>query len=178
MRHFIANIATYAIAALLVTGAAVFAWIRSAQVVITDEATALAQYEPQRSTSFEWQELGALSYERNCMNCHGRNGEGWDQYPALGHSARLFAAPGGREYLIDLHLYGLTSDRWGAPMPPMGHMRDVELAASLNHLLTNFGNRVPQDARLFVPQDIAARRGLSLTPWQVDEKRQQVAGSR
>ncbi len=177
MRHFLANIATYTIAALLIVGAALFAWVRSAQLALSDEPTLLAAFEPAPAHEFRWTVLGAASYERNCMNCHGRNGRGWDQYPGLGHTVALFMAPGGREYIIDLHLYGLTSERWRAPMPRMGQIVDVELAAVLNHVLTNYGNQrlLPADATLYVPADIAARRDQRLSPWDVNARRPTVA---
>lgn len=169
MRHFLANIITYTIAGLLFVGAAGFAWMRSAQLALTTEATVLAQFEPMPVAEFRWYELGEQSYARNCSNCHRSDGQGWDQYPPLPPAAALFAVPGGRDYLIDLHLYGLTSDRWGAPMPPMRHIRDVELAAVLNYVLTTFG--VVDEAELYVPADIAARRGQPLSPRDVNRRR-------
>lgn len=176
MRHFLANIAVYTIAASLVLGATVFAWFRSQQLVLTNERAVLARFEPTPAHEFRWTELGPSSYERNCMNCHGESGRGWDQYPGVDHTAALFGAPGGREYLIDVHLYGLTSDRWRAPMPPMEHMADVELAAVLNYLLTSFGSErvLPSDAPLYLPTDIAARRGLGISPVEVNEYRPPV----
>jgi mono/diheme cytochrome c family protein len=172
MRHFIANVATYTIAVLLVGGAALFAWMRSAQLVITDEATVLAAADPAYAREFDWERLGRASYERNCRTCHLGDGSGWDQYPGLSHTAALFGAPGGPEYLIDVHVYGLTSDRWRAPMPPMGHIQDAELAAVLNHVLSSFGNqRARSEGALYEPADIAARRGLGETPWTVNARR-------
>lgn len=173
MRHFLGNLATYVIAGLLLCGAVAFAWMRAAQVVVTDEKTALGRYEPARTAAFEWRELGASSYRRNCANCHMKDGGGWDQYPGLGHTAALFARPGGREYVVDLHLYGLASPRWRAPMPPMGHLGDVEMAAVLNHVLTHFGNeRHPAThGRLYAPTDIRSRRGQRLSPGEVDRRR-------
>lgn len=171
MRHLVANIATYTIAALLILGSALFAWMRSSQLVLSDEQYTLARYEPAPAHDFEWREVGEHSYASNCRNCHGREGQGWDQYPGLSDTARLFAAPGGREYLVELNLHGLTSPRWGAPMPSMGHLQDVELAAVLNHVLTHFGNTPPAGARLYVPADIAALRGTKRSPWEVNELR-------
>lgn len=173
MRHFLAHIATYLIILFLLGAAALFGWGRSAQVVLTDEATVLARFAPGPGHAFEWRELGERSYFRNCSNCHGADGRGWDEYPGLGHVARLFLAPGGRDYLVDLHLHGLTSRRWGAPMPPMGHLHDTEMAAVLNHVLTHFGNErlIPETAVLYVPADIAARRGRQLSPWTIEESR-------
>lgn len=173
MRHFIANVATYTIATWLVVGAILFAWMRSAQLVLSNEPGVLARYEPAPAHEFEWQELGARSYLSNCAACHGREGEGWDQYPALRHASRLFTADGGRDYVLDVHLYGLTSDRWRAPMPPMGHLVDVEMAAVINHVLTHFGNEhvaVPEDS-LYLPADVAVRRGQRVSPWQVNARR-------
>ena len=172
MRHLLGNLATYAIAIFLLAGAAVFASLRSSQVVITDEAAVLARHEPEPGAAFRWEALGSGSYRRNCMNCHAADGSGWDQYPGLANSARLYSASGGREYMIDLHLYGLTSERWRAPMPPMSHLHDVEMAAVINYVITRFGDggSLP-DADLLRPEDIAARRGAGLSPRDVNQRR-------
>jgi mono/diheme cytochrome c family protein len=169
MRHFLANIMTYAIAALLFSGAAAFAWMRSAQLALVTERDVIARYEPAPAGEFRWHELGRISYQRNCANCHGTAGEGWDEYPPLQPAAALFVVPGGRDYIIDLHLFGLTSHRSGAPMPRMAHMHDTELAAVLNHILTTFGT-VPDDD-LYVPHDIEQRRGQNLSPRDVNRRR-------
>jgi mono/diheme cytochrome c family protein len=170
MRHFLANIITYTIAALLFIGAAAFAWMRSAQLELTTEGAVLARYEPPPSLEFEWRELGRRGYERNCANCHRTDGSGWDQYPPVTGSAELAQQDGGREYLIDLHLYGLTSARWGAPMPSMAHVRDVELAAIINYVVHELGGGA--DALLLEgPGDIADRRGQALSPAGVNNRR-------
>jgi mono/diheme cytochrome c family protein len=171
MRHFLANILTYAIAALLFVGAAAFAWMRSSQLMLTTEPAVLAQYEP-AEPGFRWQELGRDSYQRNCVNCHRSDGSGWDQYPPLAPIASEAGTDAGRDYLIDLHLYGLTSPRWGAPMPSMAHIHDVELAAVINYIITAFGPQVDEaGATLLTPADIAARRGRDLSPRDVDATR-------
>jgi mono/diheme cytochrome c family protein len=173
MRHFLANIMTYAIAAALFAGAAAFAWMRTAQLALTNERTVVARFEPAPAGEYRWAELGEISYDRNCSNCHAADGTGWDQYPPLQPAARLFAEPGGREYMIDLHLYGLTSDRWGAPMPPMGHIQDVELAAVINWILTAYGTA--DQSQLLVPSDIADRRGMRLSPADVNRRRPAIS---
>lgn len=172
MRHFFANVVTYAIAGILIGGAALFAWARSAQVTLTNESTVLAQYEQQQPSEFPSGDLGRRSYERNCGTCHLRDGSGWDQYPPLENARSLVGASGGREYFVDLHLYGLASDRWSAPMPPMGHLQDVELAAVLNHVVSRFGgSERPDEALLFRPADVRSRRHQALAPHQVNERR-------
>jgi mono/diheme cytochrome c family protein len=173
MRHLLASIVTLTIATLLFVGSALFAWMRTAQLVVADEATLLARFEPAPGHEFRWQELGPVGYERNCSNCHRPDGSGWDQYPPVTHAAALAEAPGGRDYLIDLHLHGLTSDRWGAPMPPMRHMRDVELAAVLNHLIAHFSG-VGGAELLYVPEDIARRREPRRSPAEVNRDRPPV----
>ncbi|MBE0599171.1 MAG: cytochrome c [Desulfuromonadales bacterium] len=176
MRHFLANIATYTIAIFLISAAALFGWGRSAQLVISDEPTVLQRFAPAPGHPFEWTALGEKGYRRNCQSCHGPEGRGWDQYPKLDHTASLFLAAGGREYLIDVHLYGLTSARWGAPMPPMAHLHDLELTAVLNHVLTHFGNDQRLDDRtvLYEPEEIGPRRGQELSPWGVEKRRQEI----
>lgn len=167
MRHLIANLAVYIIAAVLVGGAAVFGTVRSRQLVIVNEATLLGRHEPATAREFDWAELGAYGYERNCANCHLADGSGWDEYPALHGAAAGFRVEAGRAYLIDLHLYGLATDRAQAPMPRMDHVTDAELAAILNHVVTRFGGADAVADRLFQPADIAARRGQGIGPGAV-----------
>jgi mono/diheme cytochrome c family protein len=168
MRHFIANIMIYVIGGLLFLGAATFAWMRSEQLTITTESAVLARWVP-GDAEFHWHDLGEASYRRNCANCHMQDGSGWDQYPGLDEAGDMLRTGAGRQHLIDLHIYGLTSDRWGAPMPPMGHIRDVEMAAVINYIATAFGSG--SDADLLVPDDVAARRGLGLSPADVNRQR-------
>lgn len=171
MRHLVANIVTYAIAALLFLGAAAFAWLRTEQITLADERLLLARHVP-AADEFRWRELGVRGYARNCANCHGPAGEGRDQYPPLDSAAAFAMLPGGREYLIDLTLFGLTSERWKAPMPRMKHIQDVEIAALLNHVAASFGGRAPDPP--LGPMDVARRRGQQLSPAEVNGRRPQV----
>jgi mono/diheme cytochrome c family protein len=170
MRHLVGQVVTYTLGAILVVGAALFAKLRSAQTVITTEAALLRPLEPAPGQRFEWEALGATSYAANCRNCHGASGAGWDQYPGLQAVSKLVAAPDGRAYFVGLHLFGVASDRWRAPMPPMGHMQDVELAAVMNHVLTNFGNALPKES-LFRPEEVREQRASPRTPREVDALR-------
>jgi mono/diheme cytochrome c family protein len=169
MRHLLANIITYTIAVLLFIGAAAFAWMRSSQLMLTTEERVFALHEPVDEPGFRWQALGEHSYERNCSNCHRPDGSGWDQYPPVTTAAALLAQPAGRAFLIDLHLYGLTSSRWGAPMPRMSHLQDVEIAAVLNFIATEYGGA--DSTLLVLPDEVAARRGQRLRPADVERRR-------
>lgn len=173
MRHILANLAVYAIAALIVLGAALFAWVRSSQLVVSDERTVVAGYAAAPAHEFDWAALGRDSYRRNCANCHGREGDGWDQYPGLAQTRTLAGRPAGRAFLINLHLYGLDSPRSRVPMPRMDHLADAELAAVLNYMLAEIGGADvgSADTPLFEPQEISANRGAGLGPQEVFERR-------
>jgi mono/diheme cytochrome c family protein len=157
MRHVLANLFTYVLAGLLVIGAIVFAWLRSSQILISNEATVLARFES-AEPAVERRELGARSYAGNCQPCHGAEGRGWDQYPGLTRFGEIVTRPDGRSYAIALHLWGSNGDHFRAPMPPMGHMQDVELAAVIEHVLTHFGNRLPPDFPPITTDEIARHR--------------------
>ncbi len=178
MRHLLAHIAVYLIVLFLLGAATLFAWVRSEQWILATEPEVLEQFAPQAVAVFAWEDLGEDSYRRNCANCHGLEGTGWDQYPGLDHAAMLFMVPDGRDYLIDVHLYGLTSRRWRAPMPPMGHLHDIELAAVINHVLIHFGNEqlLGDEVDLYDPRDIAQRRGLNLSPRDINTRRAEIVG--
>lgn len=169
MRHVLADLATPTIAALLLLGSLLFAWVRSERLVVTRETDILERDDLAPGQAFDWRPLGARTYIANCMACHGADGEGWDQYPGFADTSRLAAAPGGRTYLIDLHLHGVTSPRWRAPMPSMGHLTNIEVAAVINHVLTRFADA--EEAADLMPADIAARRVPELSPDEVGKKR-------
>lgn len=162
MRHRATNIFTFVLTGLLLLGAVVFAVLRSHQIVISNEGTVLGRFEALEDERAE-RALGARAYDANCQHCHGARGQGWDQYPGLTNFAALAAAPGGREYTIALHLFGADSDRWRVPMPPMGHMRDIQLAAVINYTLNQFGNQPPPSYAPITPTEIVAMRASHLT---------------
>src|SRR6266852_4785187 len=58
---------------------------------------------------FQWQALGARTYDTNCSGCHQRSGRGiTGGFPPLaGHAPRLLAQKGGA-YMARLVLFGLT----------------------------------------------------------------------
>lgn len=165
MRHVLANLATYALVAGLAVGAALFAWGRSAQLVIATEA----DVEPSQTIAitspgaFEWRAFGEAVYVANCQNCHTADGSGRGMYPPVQNLAPHLEAGGGRGYLVDLVLYGVYTGEYGAPMPPMPELSDAEIAAVTNYTLVAFADgAAPGPERLFRPGDVAARRGREL----------------
>jgi mono/diheme cytochrome c family protein len=176
MRHAYAYRIAYVIAAMLVLTSLFFAWIRSQQIVIVPEEDILADEEVTDIADFEWQALGANTYDTNCATCHGSEGQGRDVYPGLQGTPGLLAAEGGRTFLVDIMLYGLESDRHDAAMPAFDTLSDARIAAVLNHTLTSWGNeeRLPEDAELYLPGEVAEERGKELSPADVGEMRRQL----
>lgn len=161
MRHLLANVATYVLAIGLALSAALFAWVRSEQLML---ATAV-EVEPQhyatatRPGAFVWPAFGAGVYRANCQNCHMADGGGRGMYPPVQGMEAHLASPGGRAYLVDLVLYGLATGLHDAPMPPMHELTDAQIAAVTNHVLTRFGTLEATAPALYTPADVAARRG-------------------
>ncbi len=77
---------------------------------------------------------GAAVYGAVCAGCHmpdGRGAMGAGAYPALAGDGRLAAS----SYAIDRVLRGKGA------MPPLGRMlTDVQIAAVVDYIRTNFGN--------------------------------------
>jgi mono/diheme cytochrome c family protein/heme/copper-type cytochrome/quinol oxidase subunit 4 len=127
--------------------------------------------------------LGERTYTSTCQGCHQAGGAGLPGVfpPLAGNMPSLYNAEGGREYLIDVLLYGLTGQiqvdgqSYNGTMPPWAGLSDEQIAAVLNHELTAWGN----DAELesFTPilsDEVAARRGES--PGNLNERRAELQG--
>jgi mono/diheme cytochrome c family protein len=173
MRHIYANRTVYLIAALLVLVSLLFAWLRSAQVILTTERTIDALFADATSLeAFDWEALGEHSYAVNCRSCHGAEGRGWGAYPGLRTLAPLFNAEGGRDYLLHVTLHGLASPRHTAPMPQFLNLPDAEVAAVNNFILTRWGNEAAVDPEeLYLPSDVTPLRTPTLSPWDVNALR-------
>ena len=167
MRHVVANLATYALVASLAVAVALFAWGRSAQLVVATEA----DVEPAQTVAvtspaaFDWRAFGESVYAANCQNCHTADGSGRGMYPPVQNQAVHLGAEGGRGYLVDVALYGLYTGEYGAPMPPMPELSDAEIAAVSNYVLVRFAapDAAPDSGRLYVPRDVRQRRGRGLS---------------
>jgi mono/diheme cytochrome c family protein/cytochrome c oxidase subunit IV len=143
----------------------------------TDEADAdTAAATPE----FDWQQLGNTTYTQNCASCHQANGQGIPgAFPPLaGHVPNLYNAEGGREYLIKVVLYGLQGPitvngaSYNGVMNAWGQLSDDQIAATLNHELTSWGNdQLLSNFRPIMPDEVAALRGLGLTGQQVHAAR-------
>jgi mono/diheme cytochrome c family protein len=172
VRQLLAYVVAYAIAAVLLGASLFFAWVRSQQYLVQTEAEVMRRFDGVAAIAeFDWQEMGAVGYQANCEICHGSEGQGRDAYPPLVYAGRIFTSPGGRDFLLDVTLYGLASPRHSAPMPPLYNIQDAEVAAINNHVLSRWGNeRWVAAEDLYLPGDVAARRGQGLRPHEVDAR--------
>ena len=178
MRHLLANIVTYALVTGLVLLSVLFAWMRSEQFVLTKRI----HLEPHQTipitdaTPFDWLGFGEEVYRANCQNCHTVDGSGRGMYPPIQNMSAHLGAAGGRDYLLDLTLYGLYTGAYGAPMPPMPELSDAQIAAVTNYMLTQFAaeDRMPATDELYLPAAVTKRRGQDLSERAVARRRPNV----
>lgn len=154
-----------------------------AEETTAEETTAEAAPEEAASeevaaaqTSFDWEELGASTYAANCVSCHQDTGLGIvGAFPPLaGHIPDLYNAEGGREYIINVVLYGLQGEinvdgtAYNGIMNPWAQLSDEEIAATLNHELTSWDNEaLLEDFTPLLPEEVAVLRDQGLAPADV-----------
>ena len=126
------------------------------------------------------QALGESAYSVNCVSCHQPDGQGVaGAFPPLaGHMPALYNAEGGREYIINTVLYGLQGEiqvqgeTYNGVMNPWSQLSNEEIAATLNHELTSWGNAsMLEDYSPIQPDEVEGLRGQDLTGAQVLELR-------
>ncbi len=140
-------------------------------------AAAPAPTQTQAATSAN----GAQVYN-NCIGCHQANGAGIPgAFPPLaGHVPEILAAQGGREWLIQVMLYGLQGQisvkgaSYNGVMPGYAQLSNAEIAAVLTHIATQWGNALPSGQAAFTEAEVQAQRGKNLSVQQVLAARQQL----
>jgi mono/diheme cytochrome c family protein len=129
-------------------------------------------------------ELGAATYASNCVACHQATGLGLPSVfpPLADHADELYAADGGRTYLIDVLLYGLQGPidvdgtAYNGLMPAWAQLSDEQIAAVINHSLAGFdGVPAPEGFDAIRPDEVAAQRDQGLTGPDVLELRNALA---
>ena len=122
---------------------------------------------------------GAKLYA-SCAGCHGANGAGSAVFPPLATNLpEVLKARGGREYLVQVLLYGLQGQivargkTFTGMMPAWGQLRDDEIAALLNHISGQWGNDklLGTDHKPFKADEIKVARSKPMTAQQVLEVR-------
>lgn len=122
---------------------------------------------------------GATAYQ-NCVACHMADGSGMAGVfpPLAGHVPNLLAADGGREYMVQVVLYGLQGQitvdgfTYMGAMPGWGHLSDDDVAAALNHVSRTWGELPAAAAEPFGAADVTTARAALLSPQQVHALRE------
>jgi len=136
--------------------------------------------------NFQWQALGERIFDNNCSGCHQRSGAGIPGgFPPLaGHAPEIFAQKGGA-YMVRVLLFGLggaidvNGTKYNGNMPSWDQLKDEEIAAVLDHVLSAWGNdqHLSKDFKPILPSDVAAARGERLTKEQVYALLEQAAAN-
>jgi mono/diheme cytochrome c family protein len=127
------------------------------------------------------QDDGAKVYQK-CAACHRPTGVGKPGVfpPLAGNAPEILNAEGGRDYMIDVVLFGLQGEiqikgiKYKGTMRPFGaQLGDEEIAAVLNYVLTSWGNEkaLPKEHKSFTAAEVKAQRGRKLTHDTVREAR-------
>lgn len=125
---------------------------------------------------------GETIFNTNCMACHQLTGQGIPgAFPPLaGHLPEVVAADGGREYAIDVVLYGLQGAinvngmAYNSVMTPWASMfDDQQIADVLNYAATAWDNAaaLPEGFTAFTAEEVAAQRATTLDAAAVYAKR-------
>lgn len=101
------------------------------------------------------------AYEANCAACHQPTGQGMPGvFPPLAGNKRFVDD---RARTLDIAINGLSGPlevngvKYNNAMPPMGHIKDADMAAALTYAATSWGNT----GKPFTAADVAAARSGS-----------------
>ncbi len=131
-------------------------------------------------------ELGASVYASNCVGCHQATGAGVPgAFPPLAqHAADVYAAEGGvggRQYLMDVVLYGLqgpilvNGTTYNGLMPAWQQLSDEQIAAVINHVVAGFAGQAPPEGFDAIrPDEVAAQRDRGLSAADVHALREDL----
>lgn len=166
----------------------------SGMVIATGTLIALSLLFTVRSVSFEMTpqvehgdepellavvdlEHAAEVYGEVCSSCHGLDGFGIPSAmpPLAVHAPLLAQAEGGRDYMIDVLLYGLVGEievlgkTYNGIQPAHEDLDNEELADVLNLSVTAWGNEalLEEDFVPFSAEEIEERRDRELSPVEV-----------
>ena len=99
------------------------------------------------------------AFETHCAACHQPTGKGMPGvFPPLAGNKRFLED---RARTLDVVINGVSGPlevdgvKYNNAMPPMGHVKDEELAAALTHASTSWGNK----GKTYTAADVAKARG-------------------
>jgi len=139
-------------------------------VAIGPEPTPVTAPVAADADTHAWFDTGMALWDARCYSCHAD----------VPYVSELFVADGGRDYLIDLMLYGAQGEAaiFGA-VEVLRHRAyadtfdDDEMSALLNLMLVAWGNdeALAADVEFYTPDEVGAARGRAVSPREVIERR-------
>jgi caa(3)-type oxidase subunit IV len=150
-----------------------------AQAEAAPEAASEAGSEAAEASDWD-RALGLQTYNSSCVGCHQATGQGLPGVfpPVAGHAAELYAA-GGRDYLVQLVLFGVQGpiqaggNTYNGAMPGWASFSDDQLANVLNYAVAEL-SEAPADFVPYTAADVASHRGDGLSPAAVHDLRDQL----
>lgn len=117
-----------------------------------------------------------------CQGCHQATGAGLPKVfpPLAGHVPEILAAKDGRAYLIDVLLWGLQGEitvkgeKYTGVMPAFNTLTDAQVADVLNHISSQWGNKLPAGQKAFTADEVKAARATKMTAAQVADARKKL----
>lgn len=146
-----------------------------------EEAQETAEAPAEEVAAVSWDaENGNAVYGTHCVACHQATGQGIPgAFPPLAdHAVDVYAA-GGREYLMDVLLFGLQGSitvngmTYNGLMPAWQQLSDDDIADVINHTLTAW-DTPPDDFVPYQAADIESQRGKGLSATDVHGLRDQL----
>lgn len=121
---------------------------------------------------------GATVFQQ-CQGCHQPTGTGMPGVfpPLAGHVPSILAAKGGRNWIVQVVLNGVGGEitidgkKYNGQMPPYKQLSDQQIADVLNHIATQWGNKLPAGQKPFTPAEVKTQRAKTLTAAQVNQAR-------
>ena len=129
---------------------------------------------------------GAQVFQSICAACHQPDGQGLPGAfpPLVGHARELYEAAGGPRYLAYVVLFGLqgqitaAGQTFDGQMPSFYDLSDAQIAAVLDHVLTELGEAgQPEGYEPVTPEAVAAARKAALSPALVHQRRPELAAA-
>lgn len=143
-----------------------------------EDAAAAAAEDP----ALPLADVGSDVYAANCASCHQANGQGLPGvFPPLAGHAQTLVADQGKDYLIDVMLYGLAGPitvdgtKYNGQMPAWSQLSNEQIAGALNYIVSAWDDpeSLPEDFEPFAPDEVESARGADLAPADVLEQRSQ-----
>ncbi len=116
---------------------------------------------------------------QNCQGCHQPAGTGMSGVfpPLAGHVPDVLAAKGGRTWIINLVLNGMSGQisvkgtNYNGAMPSFKQLSDQQVADVLNHISSQWGNKLPAGQKAFTAAEVKAQRATTMTAADVNKAR-------